>query len=304
MFDDALKKSISERFDGALFDEPMSAHTTFRVGGTCECYISADEDNTRDIIGFCRENKIEYTVIGNGSNLLCADEGVCGMVINIGGKMNGISNEGTTVFAQAGCRLSALSAYAAKRGLGGLEFAGGIPGNLGGALYMNAGAYGGEMKNVVKTVTYLEDGEIYTKSIDELDFGYRKTYFTGKQCVILSCTIECVRKSEADIRAEMDDYASRRRDKQPLEYPSAGSFFKRPEGHFAGKLIQDAGLRGASVGGAEVSEKHAGFIINTGGATCRDIVSLAELVIKTVYDKFGVRLQPEVRTLGFEFKGE
>ncbi len=301
MFDEGLKKSISERFDGALFDEPMSAHTTFRVGGACDCYISADKDNISDILDFCKNNGLNYTVIGNGSNILCADEGFRGVVINIGGRMNEISSCGNTVFADAGARLSAISSYAAKLGLGGLEFAAGIPGNLGGALYMNAGAYGGEMKNVVKTVTFSENGEVFTKEIDELDFGYRKTYFTGRDAVILSCSIECMPKPESEIRSEMEDYAKRRRDKQPLDFPSAGSFFKRPEGNFAGKLIQDSNLRGLRVGGAQVSEKHAGFIINVGGATCKDITNLAQTVIDTVYDKFGVRLEPEVRTLGFEF---
>ena len=299
MFDDALKKSISERFDGALFDEPMSAHTTFRVGGACECYISADEDNIRDIIGFCRENKIEYTVIGNGSNLLCADEGVCGMVINIGGKMNGISNEDTTVFAQAGCRLSALSAYAAKRGLGGLEFAGGIPGSVGGGVYMNAGAYDGMLSDRIVYVEFIdENGDIHKLNNKDLDFGYRHSYFSGKSHIIIGCEFRLERGRRESVSALMKEYGRRRSEKQPLEMPSAGSTFKRPEGYFAGKLIQDSGLMGFRIGGAEVSEKHAGFVVNAGGATARDVLMLIEHIKKTVYDKFGVMLEEEVRVIG------
>lgn len=301
MFDKTLKNEILSEFENAIFDEPMSKHTTFKLGGKCDCLISASEENITDIISFCLKKSIDYTVIGNGSNILCSDDGYRGIIIKIDENMNNISCGGKTIYAQAGCKLSKLSNFAMSLGLGGLEFAGGIPGNLGGALYMNAGAYGGEMKNVVKSVKFIENGNIVTKNIDELDFGYRHTYFTEKSTVILSCEIECFEKDKDEIQSEMKDYAKRRRDKQPLEYPSAGSFFKRPQGYFAGKLIQDSGLMGYKFGGAQVSEKHAGFVINTGDALCSDVVSLSEHVIKTVYEKNGVYLEPEVRTLGFEF---
>ena len=277
-------------------NEPMSRHTSFKIGGPADIFVRpASVDALALAVAKCLECEVPINVIGSGTNLLVSDLGVVGAVIFTGGLAD-VTNDGSEIIkCMAGAKVSRVCSIALENGLSGLEFAWGIPGSIGGAVYMNAGAYGGEMKNVVKTVTYLEDGEIYTKSIDELDFGYRKTYFTGKQCVILSCTIECVRKSEADIRAEMDDYASRRRDKQPLEYPSAGSFFKRPEGHFAGTLIDQCGLKGLTVGGAQVSEKHAGFLINRGGATFADMTELIRQVQQRVLDAAGVRLEPEVK---------
>ncbi len=298
LFSTDLKNKIAELIPDVVFDEPMSSHTTFKVGGPCDAFLDASAENLQTAIDFCGENEIPYLIIGNGSNLVCSDNGVRGFVISIGTKMNNIKIEGTEITAEAGIRLSRLAAMAAEENLGGLEFASGIPGNLGGALYMNAGAYGGEMKNVVKTVTFIENGSVVTKNIDELDFGYRETYFTKNDTVILSCTFKLIKKNHDDIIAEMEDYAERRRSKQPLEYPSAGSFFKRPPGYFAGKLIQDSDLMGASVGGAQVSTKHAGFIINTGGATCEDIKRLRDHVIETVKEKFGVTLETEVKFVG------
>jgi UDP-N-acetylmuramate dehydrogenase len=298
LFDVGMKNKISEILPDAVFDEPMSRHTTFRVGGPCDAFLDASADNLQIALDFCTDNDIPYMVIGNGSNLVCSDDGIRGFVISIGTKMNKVTVNETEITAESGIRLSRLAATAADECLGGLEFASGIPGNLGGALYMNAGAYGGEMKNVVKNVTFIENGKIITKDIDELDFGYRTTYFTKHDTVILSCTMSLQKKNHDDIIAEMEDYAERRRSKQPLEYPSAGSFFKRPEGYFAGKLIQDSGLMGVSVGGAQVSTKHAGFIINTGNATCEDIKKLRDHVIQTVNEKFGVTLETEVKFVG------
>ena len=298
MFSTDLKNKIAELIPDVVFDEPMSGHTTFKVGGPCDAFLDASAENLQTAIDFCNENEIPYLVIGNGSNLVCSDDGIRGFVISIGTKMNNIKIEGTEITAEAGIRLSRLAAKAADENLGGLEFASGIPGNLGGALYMNAGAYGGEMKNVVKTVTFIENGSVVTKNIDELDFGYRETYFTKNDTVIISCTMNLEKKNHDDIISEMEDYAERRRSKQPLEYPSAGSFFKRPPGYFAGKLIQDSDLMGASVGGAQVSTKHAGFVINTGGATCEDIKKLRDYVIETVKEKFGVTLETEVKFIG------
>jgi len=298
LFSTDLKNKIAELIPDVVFDEPMSSHTTFKVGGPCDAFLDASAENLQTAIDFCKENEISYLIIGNGSNLVCSDNGVRGFVISIGTKMNNVKIEGTEITAEAGIRLSRLAAMAAEENLGGLEFASGIPGNLGGALYMNAGAYGGEMKNVVKTVTFIENGSVVTKNIDELDFGYRETYFTKNDTVILSCTFKLMKKNHDDIIAEMEDYAERRRSKQPLEYPSAGSFFKRPPGYFAGKLIQDSDLMGVSVGGAQVSTKHAGFVINTGGATCEDIKRLRDHVIETVKEKFGVTLETEVKFIG------
>lgn len=282
------------------FDELMKDHTTFRIGGPAEAFVmpgSAGE--VQAVIGLCREEQLPYYVLGNGSNLLVSDKGIQGMVVQIGKEMNKIRVNGETVTVQAGALLSAVAKRALAEGLAGFEFAAGIPGSLGGACVMNAGAYGGEMKHVIETVTVLTpEGEIREIPGNEMGFGYRTSIVAEEGYIVLEARIRLHEGKKDEIRKLMEDLRERRVSKQPLEYPSAGSTFKRPEGYFAGKLIQDAGLRGFRVGGAQVSEKHCGFVINAGGATAADVMELMRQVSDKVEEKFGVRLEPEVKKLG------
>lgn len=293
-----------EEFEGLAkniyFDEPMKNHTTFKIGGAADVFVDAESvREISDIIKYCKNNGIPYMVIGNGSNMLVSDKGIRGAVIKVGAKMNGISVDGETVTAGAGARLSAIANEALKAELSGFETLSGIPGMLGGAIYMNAGAYGGEMKDVLESVTYIDtDGEIRTAEKNELDLSYRHSMFEDSGFVIVSAVMRLKKGNYDDIKASMLDYNKRRADKQPLSMPSAGSTFKRPEGHFAGKLIQDSGLMGYTIGGAQVSDVHAGFLVNRGGATAEDVMKLIEYVQKTVMEKFGVQLEPEVRLIG------
>ncbi len=299
------KKELIDEFAGLKFhsNEPMAKHSTFRVGGPAELYVEPDIAQAVELIAVLRERGIAYTILGNGSNILVSDEGLEGVVISLAkpAAAFGIAEDGTVV-AEAGVLLSQLAAAAAKARLTGLEFAAGIPGSLGGGLVMNAGAYGGELKDVVLTVDVLDAaGQRRNISNAEADFAYRHSRMLDEGMIVLGATLQLAHADQDEIRATMEDLASRRRDKQPLELPSAGSTFKRPEGHFAGKLIQDAGLSGFSVGGAQVSTKHCGFVVNTGGATASDIYSLITQVQQRVQDAFGVQLEPEVRLLG-DFK--
>lgn len=283
-----------------LVNEPMSKHTTFRIGGEADMYVSVQ--NAAQLCALIRaaaETDTPFMVIGNGSNILVGDGGIRGLVIEIGAGISDIIVKGNVITAGAGALLSRIAAEAAKASLSGVEALSGIPGTLGGGLYMNAGAYGGELKNIVKTVTYVDgNGDIKTIDNAACGFGYRKSVFSSGGRYIVSAELELTPGNGDDIRAAMADYNKRRSDKQPLSYPSAGSTFKRPEGYFAGALIEGAGLKGASVGGAAVSEKHAGFIINTGGATAADVMALIEYVQKKVREKYGVDLEPEVRLIG------
>ncbi|MGN1030483.1 MAG: UDP-N-acetylmuramate dehydrogenase [Butyricicoccaceae bacterium] len=283
-----------------LCDEPMSSHTSFRIGGPADLYLRPhSEEALIQAVRLVRGSGTPLTVLGNGSNVLVRDEGIRGAVLGIGTEFGAVEIAGNTITAQAGVLLSSLSNEACKAGLSGLEFAGGIPGSLGGALFMNAGAYGGQMADVVRTTRYLDENyEVKTVSGEEHGFGYRKSIFVQHpEWIALSAEMELRPDAVEDIRARMNDFSQRRRDKQPLNLPSAGSTFKRPEGYFAGKLIQDAGLKGFTVGGAQVSEKHAGFVVNRGGATCADVLSLIEQVQERVFRQFGVMLEPEVRIL-------
>ncbi len=285
--------------ENVLKDEPMSNHTSFRTGGKAKYFVTPSScDEAVKVVGFLKDNKEKYIVIGNGSNLLVSDDGFDGTVVCIGKKMSDITVEGTCITALAGALLSRISAEASRNSLSGFEFASGIPGCLGGAVMMNAGAYGGEIKNVVSQTTYIsQDGKVCICNGDEHEFGYRKSRFTPND-VILSSKIQLQKGNSRDIKALCDKLNSQRREKQPLEYPSAGSTFKRPDGYFAAKLIDDAGLRGFSVGGAMVSEKHCGFVINYKEATSTDIFNLMKEIKRIVYDKFGVILEPEVRFVG------
>ncbi|MGN0162144.1 MAG: UDP-N-acetylmuramate dehydrogenase [Candidatus Ornithomonoglobus sp.] len=283
-----------------LENEPMSRHTTFRIGGPADMFASVQSaEEAAELIRLAKENNIPYMVMGNGSNMLVGDKGLRGLVIQIGPGMTGCEINGTTVTAEAGILMSKLAAEILRAELTGFETLSGIPGTLGGGIFMNAGAYGGEIKNVIKSVAYLDDdGNVREISGEDCRFGYRKSIFSEGGRYIVSAVLELEKGSYDDIKAAMADYNKRRSDKQPLSVPSAGSTFKRPEGHFAGKLIQDAGLMGYSIGGAQVSDKHAGFVVNKGGATAADVLALIDHIQKTVKEKFDVVLEPEVRLIG------
>ena len=280
-------------------EELMAKHTTFRIGGPAEVYACPNQEQLPALLEAAKKENAEVTVIGNGSNLLVGDKGIRGLVIEIGSGMNDIRVEGTKIVAGAGALLSKVANEAAAAGLGGMEFVAGIPGSIGGAVTMNAGAYGGEMKDILESVKVIDpEGMMHILSVEELDLSYRHSCIMEKGGIVVEATIKLEKKPEEEIRAQMADLRNRRVEKQPLEYPSAGSTFKRPEGYFAGKLIMDAGLRGYTVGGAQVSEKHCGFVINKGGATASDVVELIRDVQHDVDDKFGVTLEPEVKMLG------
>lgn len=280
-----------------LENEPMSRHTTFKIGGPADLFITVQgDDGIREISHFCSDNEIPLFIVGNGSNLLVSDKGIRGAVLRLGrGK---IVCDGDKIICSAGVPLRSLCEAAKDNGLTGLEFAYGIPGSVGGAVYMNAGAYGGEMKDVVTASTHIENGKVGRFENTELDFGYRKSAYTGKNYIILNAEFKLSHGDKKEIEAKMSDLMNRRRTKQPLEYPSAGSVFKRPVGYYAGTLIESCGLKGHRVGGAVVSEKHAGFIVNTGGATCDDVLKLIEEIQEVVLKKTGVMLECEIKAVG------
>ena len=281
-------------------DEPMSRHTTFRVGGTADFFVEiGSPEELLDIINYLTETDRSYFILGNGSNLLVGDKGYEGVILHLGERFNSITVEGNTITAQAGALLSTVAKTAAKNGLSGMEFAAGIPGTIGGAVVMNAGAYEGEMKQIITKVTVMtREGEILELDNETMEFGYRTSIIKNRPFVVLSAVISLEKGDMASIQSKMDDFNNRRRSKQPLEYPSAGSTFKRPEGYYAGKLIMYAGLRGYRVGGAQVSEKHCGFIINVGNATAADISELMDEVIEKVEKQFSVTLEPEIIRIG------
>lgn len=294
-----LRKLVGE--DHVWINEPMKYHTTFRAGG-CADYLAEPEsvDAVREIVRLCRQEHMPYYVVGNGSNLLVSDEGYHGVIIHLYKNMSAFEISGSHVKAQAGALLVRVAKTAAKESLAGLEFASGIPGTIGGAMVMNAGAYGGEMKDVVTKVrVLLPDGTIREYTGEEMDFGYRRSRVIEEQGIVLEAEMELKADDPEAIAARMEELKNKRVSKQPLEYASAGSTFKRPEGYFAGKLIEDAGLRGFQVGDAQVSEKHCGFVINRGNATAAEIMELIQEVQKRVYEQSGVRLEPEVKLLGF-----
>ena len=284
---------------GIFMEEPMKKHTTFRVGGPADVLVQPDETALAAILALCRQYYVPYSFIGNGSNLLVGDKGIRGVVIEMTDPMGNIEVHGTKITAQAGAMLSKIANTAASNGLGGMEFAAGIPGSVGGAVVMNAGAYGGEMKDIIERVYVLdENGAQLELDRDALDLGYRHSCIPEKKYIVTKVVLELVPRDEVEIRSKMKDLNEKRAEKQPLQYPSAGSAFKRPEGYFAGKLIMDAGLRGYQVGGAQVSEKHCGFVINKGDATAADICQLMRDVSDKVQAQFGVVLEPEVKMIG------
>ena len=286
--------------DRVFTEEAMSQHTTFKIGGPADYFLMPDKgEDVGRVIKICKEKEIPYFILGNGSNLLVGDGGYRGAVIQIYRNMSSVTVEGNEITAQAGALLSAVAAAAKNASLTGFEFAGGIPGTIGGAVVMNAGAYGGEMKDVLTEVTVMNaEGDIFTLHTEELELGYRTSIIKTAGYIVLEAKIRLKEGDPEVIRETMKDLTIRRTTKQPLEYPSAGSTFKRPEGYFAGKLIMDSGLAGYQVGGAQVSEKHCGFVINSGDATARDVRTLMDNVRDIVYKKYGVTLEPEVKFLG------
>ena len=298
---DKIKLYIPE--DRLFRDEPMHRHTTFRVGGRASLYVRvASSDELIQVINTAKSTSTDFFLIGNGSNLLVSDEGFDGIIIELGESMSEINVCGNKLICEAGALLGRISSVAAKNALEGLEFASGIPGTLGGGLAMNAGAYGGELATVVETVCVLDPSDMCIKTYEasELNFGYRQSRIKSEGLIVILATLNLKAGDEETIRERIAEYSKRRRDKQPLEYASAGSTFKRPEGQYAGALIEAAGLKGFAVGGAEVSRKHAGFVINKGGATARDIYELIGIVQKRVLNNSGILLEPEVIMLGFD----
>ena len=293
---------ISRRFceivgeNKVLEQEPMARHTTFRIGGPADYFVELGSiEQIRAAIQVCREENLPWFVLGRGSNLLVSDKGYRGVILSIYKDFQKTEIQGETVTVQAGVLLTTLSGKVLDASLTGLEFASGIPGTIGGAVVMNAGAYGGEMKDIVRKVTVLDqDGEVRTLTCGEMQFGYRTSLAKKKGYIVLGAELTLKQGEKEKIREEMQTLKAKRIEKQPLEFPSAGSTFKRPEGYFAGKLIMDAGLRGAAVGGAQVSEKHCGFVVNTGNATAADVRELMRRVQEKVQEQFGVHLEPEV----------
>lgn len=279
-------------------NEPMALHTTFKIGGPARLAVfPKNENEISDVIKKCKEENVRYMVVGNGSNLLVADEGIDAVVILLGKEFGEVKLiDDTTIFAEAGASLMKVCRFALENGLSGLEFAYGIPGSCGGGAFMNAGAYGGELGDVMFRCDHIDkDGSKGSLEGDDLKLSYRHSAYYENGCVITGAYFKMQKADKEEIKAKMTDYMSRRRDKQPLEYPSAGSTFKRPEGNFAGALIEQCGLKGTSVGGAEISTKHAGFVINKGGATCKDVLDLCKKVADTVKAEKGIDLEMEVR---------
>lgn len=293
-----IKERVSDK--NILLDEPMMKHTTFRVGGPAKAFVSVDtEKQLSEIIPFLIKVEEPYYVVGNGSNILVGDRGYNGVILEIGSKFNKITVNDNIITAQAGALMSSVARIALENGLTGFEFASGIPGTMGGGVVMNAGAYGGELKDVVKNVKVMSpEGEMINLSGEDMRFGYRNSAIKTGPYIAIEITIELQKGNKDEIEDKMRSLNEQRRSKQPLEFPSAGSTFKRPEGYFAGKLIMDTGLRGFSIGGAAVSEKHCGFVINKKNATAIDIYEVITEVQERVYDKFGVHLEPEIIFLG------
>ncbi len=292
-----LSEFVSEK--NIHIDEPMAAHTTFRVGGDAKCMVEPEtEEQLSRVCRYLRMIEAQFAVLGNGSNTLVRDEGYDGIILHLGSKYSDIKLEGNRIEAQAGARLSQVANAAYENGLTGMEFAAGIPGTVGGAVVMNAGAYGGEMSSIVTAVTVIDsEGESLLLDNDTMEFGYRSSTIRNRPFIVSRVYFELQPGNKDEIKAQMDELAAKRREKQPLEYPSAGSTFKRPEGYFAGELIMKAGMRGYQIGGARVSDKHCGFVINVGNATAADILDVIAEVQEKVQERFGVELEPEIVVL-------
>ena len=291
---DILQNEYAEKLR-LEWNVPLAKYTTFHIGGPAECFISArNSEEVQMVLRFCKEHQVALHILGNGSNLLIDDRGLTGIVLYIGRRMQEIQVKGAEIVADAGARMALVARAAMEASLTGLEFAFGIPGTIGGGVIMNAGAYGGELSQVVtKVEAFDKEGNLHVLEGDELCFGYRKSTLKTHGYIVSRVYLNCKEGDKEEIQVLMADLGKRRRDKQPLEYPSAGSTFKRPEGYFAGKLIEDSGLKGYTIGGAQVSEKHAGFIINKDGASSKDVRTLIGFIKNTVFEKFGVELEPE-----------
>lgn len=295
---DRLCEIIGE--ENILVDEPMKNHTSFKIGGPADILVTpTDENQLKEIIKYIKQENIPYFLMGNGSNLLVRDGGIRGIVVKIAQNYNKFEINENIIKAQSGILLSTLAKHIAKNCYKGFEFASGIPGTLGGAIAMNAGAYGGEMKDVVHSVKVLnQQGEIVEIPNEQMDFGYRTSLVNKEKLIVLEVNLSLEKGKYEDIKNILDDLTVKRTTKQPLNVPSAGSTFKRPDGYYAGKLIEDSGLKGVRLKGAQVSDKHSGFVVNAGGATAQDIIELIEFIKKTVYDKFKVELNEEVKIVG------
>ena len=299
------KLSLYDNLKAVLADsqiyckEPMSRHTTFRIGGPADYFLMPEPSQVKDVLRLCADAGVPLTVVGNGSNLLVGDGGIRGVVLAMDKPASTVRTEGCRIRAGAGALLSQVAHAALGAGLGGMEFAAGIPGSVGGAVVMNAGAYGGEMKDVLSNVRVLmQDGEERVLDVSELELSYRHSCIPEHKYIVLEAEFDLHPEDQQEIRSKMEDLRRRRIEKQPLEYPSAGSTFKRPQGYFAGKLIMDAGLAGFTVGGAQVSEKHCGFVINKGNATAADVLELVRRVQQRVKQQFGVEMELEVKYIG------
>lgn len=297
MYDLQIIRDLADKFSfNYIENEPLKKHTSFKIGGNAELFVSVNNtDQLKAVLLACKENHIPLFVIGKGSNLLISDNGMKGVVLSLDGDFKEISLKENIITAGAGVSLTRLCNFALDNSLSGLEFGFGIPGTVGGAAYMNAGAYDGEMKDVVISVTHItRDGELVTLDVSELDLSYRHSVYKTNDNIILFVTVKLEPKDATAIKEKMDDFMNRRKSKQPLEFPSAGSVFKRPAGNFAGTLIEGCGLKGKTIGGAQVSEKHAGFIINVGDATCKDVLDLVKFVQETVKSETGYFLEREI----------
>lgn len=285
--------------NNVIENEPMSKHTTFRIGGKADVFVTPDSDKSLlDCVNYVMNNNIPYYIVGNGSNLLVRDNGFRGVIIQLYKGFSDILVKNDVIVAKAGALLSAVARTALNNSLTGMECLSGIPGTIGGAICMNAGAYGGEMKDIVVETKVINKGRFETISNKESEFGYRKSRIMAENMIVTETVIKLEKGNKEEIEAKMKELMSQRNLKQPVELPSAGSTFKRPEGYFAAKLIDDCGLRGFSVGKAQVSPKHCGFVVNNGGSTAKEVIELMDKVSQTVYEKFGVKLEPEVRIIG------
>lgn len=289
--------------ENILADEPLKEHTYTKLGGKADYYVTPESyQEVQEIVRLANEEEIKFTLLGNGSNLIVREGGIRGIIMNLQ-KLSDMSTDGEYIIAQSGARIIDVSRHGLNDSLTGLEFACGIPGSVGGALYMNAGAYGGEVKDVLRSaLVCTSNGEIIRLTVEELDLDYRTSNIPEKGYIVLEATFDLKKGSQEEIKAVMDDLTFKRESKQPLEYPSCGSVFKRPPGYFAGKLIQDSDLQGEQIGGAQVSLKHAGFIVNVDNATADEYISLIEHVQATVKEKYDINLEREVRIIGEDLK--
>lgn len=295
-----IKNDLMKICSDVRLNEPMSRHTSFKIGGAADIFCMPHNGaEMKVLVKYFKSNSIDFMIMGNGSNMLVGDGGIRGAVIKPGGELSQISASGDEITAGAGVLLSKAANTALANELSGMEALSGIPGSVGGAVSMNAGAYGTEIGDVLKEVTFIDENlETKTLSADKLGLSYRKSIFTDTDRIILSAVFKLKKGSKEEIAAAMREFTKRRTEKQPLSYPSAGSVFKRPEGHFAGKLIEDCGLKGYSIGGAEISKLHAGFIINYDNATAEDVKNLIKYTQERVFEKFGVKLEPEIKIIG------